>query len=238
MVCASSSRRAETTFFSCLGSTFGIRAIFCPPRADLIQSFRLLLLQLCRRRSEEICWTTWAVATPDARGVVRLKSRSKWGRYRPKSCSLLAPFPRSFLSHLLCFWLVVLAAVENLAAKPNESRFGTGSRPRSILLRRLQIRSRSVHILIYMAFVGQGPETSVDPTPEIRVRSLMPFFSRQLSAPIPRGSVKTDSEEPHTRARNACFPNGKLRSALCVTSASARLPLLHCLYRSSNRFAA
>src|SRR5258707_292723 len=103
MVCASSSRRAETTFFSCLGSTFGIRAIFCCTIADVIQSSRLLLLHLCRRRSEEICWTTWAVATPGAEGVGRLPSRSKWGRYRPKNGFLLRPFLRSVAGHLDSF---------------------------------------------------------------------------------------------------------------------------------------
>jgi hypothetical protein len=29
---------AETTFFSCLGSTFGIRAMFCSPVADVIKN--------------------------------------------------------------------------------------------------------------------------------------------------------------------------------------------------------
>src|SRR5260370_34445542 len=52
----------------------------------------LRLLQLCRRRSEEVCWTHWAVATPGAEGVGRLPSRSKWGRYRPKTVFSLVPF--------------------------------------------------------------------------------------------------------------------------------------------------
>src|SRR6266849_2409723 len=103
MVCASSSRRAETTFFSCLGSTFGIRAISSSPLLLLIQSRCALCLQLCRRRSEEICWTTWAVATPGAEGAGRLSSRSKWGRYRPKNGFLLRPFLRPVPGYLGSF---------------------------------------------------------------------------------------------------------------------------------------
>src|SRR5258708_26652996 len=120
MVCASSSRRAETTFFSCLGSTFGIRAIFCSPVSDVIQNSLLLLRQLCRRRSEELCWTTWAVATPGAGGVGRLKSRSKWGRYRPKFGVLRVPLRYSVAAHLFLFLPLLLAANRNLAANPYE----------------------------------------------------------------------------------------------------------------------
>ena len=55
------------------------------PMIAVIRSCRVVSLQLCRRRSEEVCWTTWAVATPGAEGVGRLLCRSKWGRYRPKN---------------------------------------------------------------------------------------------------------------------------------------------------------
>src|SRR6267143_4172482 len=120
MVCASSSRRAETTFFSCLGSTFGIRAIFSSPLLLLIQSRWVLCLQLCRRRSEEFCWTTWAVATPEAEGVGRLPSRAKWGRYRPKFGVLLVPLRCSVAAHLFLFLPLLLAANRNVAANPYE----------------------------------------------------------------------------------------------------------------------
>src|SRR6266478_4196072 len=103
IVCASSSRRAETTFFSCLGSTFGIRAILSSPVLLVIQIGRVFSLQLCRRRSEEICWASWAVATPGAEGVGRLPCRSKWGRYRPKNGFLLRPFLRSVAGYLRSF---------------------------------------------------------------------------------------------------------------------------------------
>src|SRR5882762_2823753 len=77
--------------------------MFCSPVADVIQNSCLLLQHLCRRRSEELCWTTWAVATPGAKGVGRLPSRSKWGRYRPKNGFLLAPFLRSVAAYLDSF---------------------------------------------------------------------------------------------------------------------------------------
>jgi len=60
-------------------------------------------MQLCRRRSEEVCWTTWAVATPGAEGVGRLPCRSKWGRYRPKNGFLTRPFLRSVAGYLDSF---------------------------------------------------------------------------------------------------------------------------------------
>ena len=120
MVCASSSRRAETTFFSCLGSTFGMRAICCSPRADVIQKFRVLLLQLCRRRSEWICSTTWAVATPGAHGAGRLPSRSERGRYRPKIFRPFRPFLVSVSDYLRSFLRHLAASSGNLANKPNQ----------------------------------------------------------------------------------------------------------------------
>ena len=50
-----------------------------------------------------MCWTTWAVATLVAEGVGRLRSRSKWGRYRPKNGFLLRPFLRSVADYLGSF---------------------------------------------------------------------------------------------------------------------------------------
>src|SRR5260370_21103392 len=122
-MCASSSRRAETTFFSCFGSTFGIRAIFSSPLLLVIQTGWVFSLQLRRRRSEEICWTTWAVATPGAEGVGRLPCRSKWGRYRPKFGLLLSPFRCSVAAHLFLFLPLLVAATGNLAAYPLEKPF-------------------------------------------------------------------------------------------------------------------
>jgi len=41
---------------------------------DVIQTSWQFLLQHCNRPSQQICWITWAVATPGASGVGRLKA--------------------------------------------------------------------------------------------------------------------------------------------------------------------
>ena len=42
--------------------------------------------------AREFAWTNWAVATPGAGGVGRLRSRTKWGRYRPSTCFVPVDF--------------------------------------------------------------------------------------------------------------------------------------------------
>src|SRR5216683_6820836 len=225
MVCASSSRRAETTFFSCLGSTFGIRAIFCSPVTDVIQNSSLLLRQLCRRRSEELCWTTWAVATPGAGGVGRLKSRSKWGRYRPKFGFLLARLRRSVAGHLLLFLPLLLVPTGNLAANPHEKplrdlfasrKHPFASPPKSSLVAPISLNS--------WQFAPHASEICTDRLAEICGKTLAVSLSAELSVSFPRGSVKTFSDEPQNIVRKIPFWYGHACSAALITSPSAIAP--------------
>src|SRR5216684_3709827 len=221
IVCASSSRRAETTFFSCLGSTFGIRAISSSPLLLVIQS----RWALCRQRSEELCWTTWAVATPGDEGVGRLKSRSKWGRYRPKFGFLLARLRCSVAGHLLLFLPLLPAANGNLAANPHEKplRDLCASRkrpfappPNSSLVAPISLNS--------WQFAPHTSEICMDPLPEIWRKPPAVSFSAQFSAPFPRGSVKTFSDEPQNILRKIPFWDGHACSAALITSPSAIAP--------------
>src|SRR6266852_733690 len=225
-MCASSSRRAETTFFSCLGSTFGIRAIFSSPLLLVIQAGWVFSLQLCRRRSVELCWTTWAVATPGARGVGRLKSRSKWGRYRPKFGLLLAPLRCSVAAHLFLFPRLLPAATGNLAANPYEkplrnlcaSRKPPFRPPRNVSFV-ASIRLNTWH------FVRHVPEICKDRVLETWGNPSAITFSGQFSAPLRPGSLKTDNDEPHTIVRKPLFSGGSTCSACRATSVSAIAPL-------------
>jgi hypothetical protein len=81
----------------------------CSPMADVIQTCWLFLPQLCCRRIFEICWTTWAVATPGAEGVGRLTSRSKWGRYRPKGFFFLASLRFPVTGYCVGFLRLILS---------------------------------------------------------------------------------------------------------------------------------
>ena len=81
-----------------------------------------------------MCWTTWAVATPGALGGGRLPSRSKWGRYRPETVFSPTRFECSVAGYVLLLSSVWCAAMGNLPAKPNESRFAGIYWYRSILL--------------------------------------------------------------------------------------------------------
>src|SRR5450432_210145 len=98
----------------------------------------MLLLLLCRRRSEEVCWTTWAVATPGAEGVGRLPSRSKWGRYRPKNGFLFVPLWTLRRRYAVFSLQLRFAASGKLGGNLDESRFEKVFRLRSILVRRVQ----------------------------------------------------------------------------------------------------
>jgi hypothetical protein len=100
------------------------------PLPLVIQDCWVFCLQLCRRRSEEFCWTTWAVATPVAEGVGRLASRTKRGRYRPKFDFLLAPLRCSVAGYLLLFLSFLLAANGILAANPEGKPLQEISAPR------------------------------------------------------------------------------------------------------------
>jgi hypothetical protein len=94
-------------------------------------------LQLCRRRGEEVWWTTWAVATPGAAGVGRLPSRSKWGRYRPKNGFLLRPFLRSVApSSRFLSWTFRLRPVENRPEFQAKRSLPSLAVPAGILFRR------------------------------------------------------------------------------------------------------
>src|SRR6266849_5265982 len=225
MVCASSSRRAETTFFSCLGSTFGIKAISSSPLLLLIQSRCALCLQLCRQRSEEFCWATWAVATPGAEGVGRLPSRSKWGRYRPKFGFLLARLRCSVAGHLLLFLPLLLAATGNLAANPHEKplrdlfaspKHPFAPPPKSSLVAPISLNS--------WHFAPHASEICADRLAEICGKTLAVSLSAELSVSFPRGSVKTFSDEPQNILRKIPFWDGHACSAPLITSPSAIAP--------------
>lgn len=104
----------------------------------------MLLLQLCRRQSEEVCSTTRAVATPGARGVGRLPSRSKWGRYRPKTVFSLGCSETSVAGDLPHFLAVENTACGKLAETPIECCFGVVLCRRSVLLRWCEQELREV----------------------------------------------------------------------------------------------
>src|SRR6266851_7112528 len=225
IVCASSSRRAETTFFSCLGSTFGIRAIFLSPLLLVIQTGWVFSQQLCRRRSEEICWTAWAVATPGAEGVGRLPSRSKWGRYRPKFGFLLARLRCSVAGHLLLFLPLLLAATGNLAANPHQKplrdlfasrKHPFTSPPKSSLVAPISLNSWQC--------APYASEVCGDQLAEICGKTPAVSLSAELSVSFPRGSVKTLKDEPQTILRKIPFWDGHACSAALITSASAIAP--------------
>lgn len=76
-------RTSETTFFSCLGSTFRPRALLLSPSELLIQNRCVFCMQFRRRRSEKICWTHWAVAPPGA--------ERRWAAAKPLKVGSLPP---------------------------------------------------------------------------------------------------------------------------------------------------
>jgi hypothetical protein len=144
-----------------------IKAMFCSPLLFVIQCRWLLCLELCRRRSEGICWTSWAVATPGAEGVGRLPSRSKWGRYRPKFDFLLSPLRYPVAGHLLRFLALPLTANGNLAANPDEKPLGTSARPGSILAPRRNLSVVASKSLNTWQFSRHASEIYIDRLPAI-----------------------------------------------------------------------
>src|SRR6266404_6306316 len=195
------------------------------PRLLVIPSSWFLCLQLCRRRSEELCWTSWAVATPGAVGVGRLSSRSKWGRYRPKFGFLLARLRCSVAGHLLLFLPLLLAATGNLAANPHEKplRDLCASRkhpfappPKSSLVAPISLNS--------WQFAPHASEICADRLAEICGKTLAVSLSAELSVSFPRGSVKTFRDEPHSIVRKTPFGATATCCEFRVTSPSAIAP--------------
>src|SRR5882762_6387100 len=192
-------------------------------------------MPLCRRRSEEVWWTTWAVATPDAEGVGRLSSRSKWGRYRPKFGPLLAPLRCSVAAHLFVFLPLLLAASGNLAANPCEKSLRDLCASPKHPFRPPRNFSLAASIsLNTWQFVCHVPEICKDRVLETWGKASAITFSPQFSAPLRRGSLKTDNDEPHTIVRKTPFSATATCFEFSVTSASAIAPLLHFSYNSSN----
>src|SRR6266851_4110168 len=191
----------------------------CSPLVNVTEISWLLLLRLCRRRNEELCWTTWAVATPGAGGVGRLPSRSKWGRYRPKFGFLLAPLRCSVAAHLFLFLPLLVAATGNLAANPLEKPFrslGPSRKHPFAPLRKLSLGA-SISLKTWQ-FARHVPEICKDRVLETWGKPSAITFSAQFSAPLPRGSLKTDSDEPHAIVRKTPFRGTAACFELCVTS--------------------
>ena len=161
-----------------------------------------------------------AVATPGAKGVGRLPSRSERGRYRPKNGFLWCPFLRSVAGYVPCFAVVSSRKSwkSRLSTTP-KTALGRLCLPEGILSTLRSFCCSLRNCLQQHDFFCHAPDTSAELLSESCCTELIAFGSGQDSVLFASGSANTFSEDPQTRARKSPLDG----SSGCVPAANTSL---------------